>query len=221
MNTPKRFARGVNLAIILALGASGLAGSALAQPHGPPPEHPGDLPPGYQPGYAYGAPDFSPPDGYDRRYRRFDDSAAARNEDRRYGEAAQRWASDNCVDERDHDRAAGAVIGGVLGAIVGSNVAGRGHRTEGAVAGGVLGALAGSAIGASRDSPGCPPGYTVRRGAPPFAGPRFNGGYAYVAPPGYRPWIWNGGRWTYRPYPYHRYWYDHERRRGGYNRDRH
>jgi hypothetical protein len=53
----------------------------------------------------------------------------------------------------------------------------------------------------------------VRPGSPAFIAPAFAGGYVYSAPPGYRPWIWTGGRWAYRPYPYHRYWYRYERRR--------
>jgi hypothetical protein len=31
----------------------------------------------------------------------------------------------------------------------------------------------------------------------------------YAAPGWYRPWVWAGGRWAYRPYPYHRYYYRH------------
>ena len=39
-------------------------------------------------------------------------------------------------------------------------------------------------------------------------------GHVYVAPPWYDPWVWYGGHWLYRPYPYHRYWYKrHWRRR--------
>ena len=184
-----------------------LADVAQAQPYdqGPPPD--------YQPGYAYGDSDVPPPEGYDERYRGYDQSGAARDEDRRYAESVQRWSAENCIDRRRDNQAAGAVIGGVLGAIVGSNVAGRGNRTAGAVFGGAAGAMAGASIGASSTSPGCPPGYAVRAGAPAFVGPVFVGGYGYAAPPGYRPWVWYGGRWVYRPYPYHRYWYRYERRR--------
>jgi hypothetical protein len=28
----------------------------------------------------------------------------------------------------------------------------------------------------------------------------------YAAPADYNPWLWYGGRWVYRPYPYHRYY---------------
>ena len=46
----------------------------------------------------------------------------------------------------------------------------------------------------------------VRDGAPPMPY-SFYGGYGYAAPADYRPWVWYGGSWIYRPYPYHRYWY--------------
>lgn len=207
-----------SLAISLALGPV-LTGYAQAQPgYGGYP----DRPPGYQPGYAYGDADVPPPEGYDRyRGRDYDSAPYARQEDQRYAESAQRWAAENCVDQRRNE-AAGAVIGGVLGALIGSSVAGRHDRGAGAVVGGTMGAMAGAAIGASSTSPGCPPGYMVRPGAPPFAAPVFTGGYYYAAPPGYRPWIWTGGRWAYRPYPYHRYWYRYERTRNRdqYGRDR-
>ncbi len=176
-------------------------------------------PPGYEPGYAYGDTDVAPPEGYSDRDRYYDFSDRARGEDQRYSRSVERWAEENCIDQRNN-QVAGAVIGGILGAIIGSNVAGRHSRTGGAVVGGALGAMAGSAIGASSTSPGCPPGFVVRRGASPFAAPVFVGGYAYVAPPGYRPWIWTGSRWGYRPYPYHRYWYRYERQRYRNWRDR-
>ena len=191
-----------------------LAGATIAQAQ----PDPGSYPPGYEPGYAYGEADTPPtPEGYSDSDRRYADSARAREEDRRYAEAIDRWAAENCVDQRNENAAAGAIIGGIFGAIIGSQAAGRHDRAAGAFAGGVLGAMAGSAIGASADTPGCPPGYVVRRGAAPFYWSGFYGGYAYAAPPGYRPWIWTGGRWVYRPYPYHRYWYSYERRRGDWD----
>lgn len=150
---------------------------------------------------------------YHPEHRGEDFSPGAREEDRRYAAAVQHWAARACVDERDQNRVAGAAIGGVFGALVGSAAAGRHDRGGGAVVGGILGAIAGSAIGASQTSPGCPPGYVVRSGAPPFSPPRFRSGFVYVAPPDYRPWIWADERWVYRPYPYHRYWYRHESRR--------
>jgi len=194
--------------IAFVMTTASLSAPVQAQP-GPPPPPPPAPPPGYEPGYAYGSPDVAPPEGYRGRH---DDSPQAREEDRRYGEYVERWAAENCYDQRRENQAAGAVIGGVFGAILGSAVAGRHSHGAGAVVGGLTGALAGSAIGASSTSPGCPPGYFVRPGAPVFAPPAFGGGFVYAAPPGYRPWIWSDGHWGYRPYPYHRYWYGYERR---------
>lgn len=191
-----------------------LAGATIAQAQ----PDPGSTPPGYEPGYAYGDADTPPPpEGYSESDREYADSARAREEDRNYAEAIDRWAAENCVDRRNDNAAAGAIIGGIFGAIIGSQAAGRHDRGGGAFAGGVLGAMAGSAIGASADSPGCPPGYVVRGGASPFYWSGFYGGYGYAAPPGYRPWIWTSGRWIYRPYPYHRYLYRYERRRGDFD----
>jgi uncharacterized protein YcfJ len=63
--------------------------------------------------------------------------------------SAQEWRYDPCHAER-HDAARnGTIAGGVLGAIVGSQMAGRGHHTEGAIIGGGVGAVAGHQIGAS------------------------------------------------------------------------
>ena len=201
------------LAIAMVSGASPALSQPDRSPYGPDRRDQVDRPPpGYAPGYAYGSADVAPPEGYGTGGRRYDATTAAREEDRRYAEAAQRWAAESCVDQRDQNQAAGAVIGGVLGAILGSSAAGRHDRAGGAIVGGALGAIAGSAIGASSTSPGCPPNYVVRRGAPPFRPPVFRGGYAYAAPPEYRPWIWSDGRWAYRPYPYHRYWFQYERR---------
>jgi hypothetical protein len=83
------------------------------------------------------------------------------------------------------------------------------------VVGGALGAAAGGAI-ANNQGPGCPPGVVVRSGAPPFYYGPPPGGVAvvYDAPTWYNPWIWYGGAWIYRPYPYHRYWGEHYYRGG-------
>jgi hypothetical protein len=47
---------------------------------------------------------------------------------------------------------AGAVVGGGVGALAGSAVAGRGNRTEGAVLGGVAGAVIGSQVAKSNNN---------------------------------------------------------------------
>ncbi len=59
------------------------------------------------------------------------------------------FAQDRCEQQRDGRTTAGTVIGGIAGAVVGSNVAAGKNRTEGAVLGGVVGAIAGNVIGRS------------------------------------------------------------------------
>jgi hypothetical protein len=186
------FERGLRTTVLgLSTAAMLLAGAApvSAQPYGPPP--------GYGPNEAAA-----------------DNSPDARAQDDQYSYAAEQWAAENCVAQRANNAAAGAVIGGILGAIIGSSAAGRYNRGAGAVVGGALGATAGGAIGASAGSnPNCPPGYVLRPGAPPFYADVY-GPVPYAAPPGYDPWMWYGGHWIYRPYPYHRYWYStHHHRR--------
>jgi|CXWL01.1.fsa_nt_gi hypothetical protein len=54
-----------------------------------------------------------------------------------------------CGQRRNGNTAAGAVIGGIAGAVLGSQAASRGHRTDGSVLGAVVGAAAGAMIGRS------------------------------------------------------------------------
>ena len=44
----------------------------------------------------------------------------------------------------------------------------------------------------------------MRRDAPAYYYPS---NYNYAAPGWYRPWVYIGGSWTFRPYPYHVYYY--------------
>ena len=68
-----------------------------------------------------------------------------------------------CVRSNQQSRAEGTVLGAGAGALIGSQLAGRGSRGEGAVLGAVGGAVAGNAIAGARNTP-CPPGYYyVRR----------------------------------------------------------
>jgi len=150
-------------------------------------------------------------DTYNDNWRRYDEQ---------YAQNASDWAYRNCVQERQGNAVAGAVVGGVLGAVVGSNVAGRHNRTEGAIVGGALGATAGAAVGAnSGSSVGCPPGYVMRAGATPYyyGGPTYGAPVVYAAPAWYRPWVFVGNRWVYRPY--RSYYWGHRNywrpRRGG------
>ena len=144
-----------------------------------------------------------PPPGYDNQGGAYDDQSQRTDDD--YSQRYAGWAAQNCVDQRNNNTAAGAIIGGILGAVVGSSIAGRGDRGAGAVVGGALGAGTGAAIGSnSSGGAGCPPGYVVRGGAPAFYYGGYGPGVVYAGPSWYRPWVWAGGRWTYRPY---RSWY--------------
>lgn len=127
----------------------------------------------------------------------YDDSAQAQDE--AYADEYGRWAARNCINQANNT-AAGALIGGILGAGIGAAVSRNAGR--GALVGGAIGAGTGAAAGAASSQGACPPGYVVAGGAPAFA----YGGGAYVtyAPGWYRPWIWEGGRWVYHPY---RRWY--------------
>ncbi len=168
------------------------------QQGGPPPPPPPPPPQGYD-----GTQLPPPPPGYrdDPAYR------ADPHQERRYEAYAEDWSQRYCVKSHDNT-AAGAVIGGVFGALLGSGLSGRHDHGTGALVGGLAGAGAGAVVGSSSShatSPGCPPGFVVRRDAPEFV---FDGGpYYYAAPDWYRPWYFYEGRWLYRPYPYHNWYY--------------
>lgn len=155
---------------------------------------------GYQ-GQGMGPPpgQYAPPPGADQQV--YDDQSQA--QDQAYSAAYGQWAAQYCVDQHNNNVAAGAVIGGVLGALMGAGVAGHHDQAAGAFAGGALGATAGAAIGSSASS-NCPPGYVVTAGAPAFA----YAGYALAAAPAwYNPWVYSGGHWAYTPY--RRWYYGH------------
>lgn len=60
-----------------------------------------------------------------------------------------------CQQQQRNQATAGAVVGGLAGAVLGSGVAGRGSRTEGGVLGGLLGALAGAMIAGHNQNSAC------------------------------------------------------------------
>ena len=72
---------------------------------------------------------------------------------RYYGARGDRY-SESCGGG---NQVAGAVVGGGVGALAGSAVAGRGDRTAGAVIGGVAGAVIGAEVAKSNDN--CANGY--------------------------------------------------------------
>lgn len=142
-----------------------------------------------------------PPAGAEANGSAYDDRA--QRYDRNYADQYGAWASRYCVDRRSNT-AAGALIGGVLGAVTGSGLAGRGDHAAGAAIGGALGATAGAAVGANTRPAACPPGYVVSASAPIYHyEPAYPPAVVY-GPDWYDPWIWADGHWVYRPY---RYWY--------------
>ena len=62
--------------------------------------------------------------------------------------SGQVWREDPCRAERHDAARSGTVAGGLIGALVGSQIAGRGNHTAGAIVGGTVGAVAGHQIGA-------------------------------------------------------------------------
>ena len=212
--TPRLRAATASLAC-LAFAAVSTTEAGAQPPAAPPPPKAAPAaepppPPGAQGGYS--DPALQPPPGYSAQDADHDASAAERAYDQGYAAAAEQWSTANCMRQEQERTAAGAIIGGVLGAVIGSGVAGRGAHGAGALVGGGLGATAGGLI-ANGQGPGCPPGFTLREGAPAFAYTPAPAAYPYAAPSWYNPWLWYDGRWVYRPYPYHRYWNDHYARR--------
>ena len=106
---------------------------------------------------------------------------------------------DPCQRDSTNRSTVGALLGGALGAVVGSNAAARNARTEGALLGGALGALGGGVVG--NRSAACNNGYR----APPRAaynnGGNYNTGANYAQP-------YNEGYYApanqYRPAPVYR-----------------
>jgi hypothetical protein len=91
---------------------------------------------------------------------------------------------DPCHRDTVNRGTGGAVVGALAGAVVGSQVAASGHRTDGSLVGGVLGALVGNKIG--RDSAACDDqGYGYRRQTY-YGGGYRDGGYGYGYGGGWR-----------------------------------
>ncbi len=224
----KIFSKPVHVAAALSVALGALA-PVFAQAQAPYP-YPSDVPGGYpqQPYNQNGHPNYpSPPPYYDDRrapagydgtqppppppgYQPEQNAQQLRDQDRYYAEQTQRWAAENCVKSRG-DGVGGALLGGLLGAVIGHSIGSRGDKGTATVAGAVIGGVGGAAISDSsgrQTSPGCPPGYVVRRGVSVYSyGPE----YVYAAPAWYRPWVYYGNAWVYRPYPYRAYYYAHYR----------
>ncbi len=140
----------------------------------------------------------------------YDDQA--QQQDEAYATEYSRWAARYCVNQANNT-AAGALIGGILGAGIGAATSR--NAGKGALVGGAIGAGAGAVAGAASSQGGCPPGYVIAGGAPAFV---YAGGpYVTWAPAWYRPWVWVGGRWVYHPYR-HWYWAHRAHWRPGWHR---
>jgi hypothetical protein len=94
---------------------------------------------------------------------------------------------DPCKRDQTQRGTAGALIGGGMGAVIGSNAAARNARTEGALLGGLLGAVLGGVVG--NKSAACGPtttSYGYGAAPPPPPPPRVEAPYydrdAYAAP---------------------------------------
>lgn len=82
--------------------------------------------------------------------------------------ATPSFAQDPCHQKQHNNGTAGAVLGGLAGAVIGSNVTShRGSRTGGAIIGGLAGAAIGNNIG--RSSAKCDGRYTY------YNQPSYNG----------------------------------------------
>jgi hypothetical protein len=99
---------------------------------------------------------------------------------------AQGYGYDPCRRDANGRGIVGALVGGGIGATVGSQISGNHHRTDGSVLGGVLGALVGAGVGNS--SAACRQGAYNQGGyapPPPVAYNSYSGhdSYAYAPPP--------------------------------------
>lgn len=82
------------------------------------------------------------------------------------GPGSSGYNYDPCRRDANQRGTAGALIGGGMGAVIGSNAAARNARTEGALLGGLLGAIAGGVIG-NKTAACTGPGYSTASVPPP------------------------------------------------------
>jgi hypothetical protein len=122
--------------------------------------------------------------------------------------AAQNWnrpappVAQECQQSLNNNRLGGAAVGAAIGAVAGSQLAGRGQRTEASVLGAVIGGLAGRELAGRRlacDDAAYNQGRVVSGGSHPNYGynnnynNNYNNGYGYQAPqPAYDPYYNQG-----------------------------
>jgi uncharacterized protein YcfJ len=83
---------------------------------------------------------------YEEQRRAYDAQYGPGAYDRYYADQNDRDAREACHDEKKGNAVGGALLGGIAGAVIGSNVARGGGREGGAIIGGVGGAALGSNI---------------------------------------------------------------------------
>jgi surface antigen len=151
----------MKVTVTLAMAALASAGTAFADP-----------------------PNHAPAHGYDMKHRDHDDDHGRKyyRQARHYeGKSGAVYVRDYGISTGRCDRdEIGTVIGGVTGAVIGSQVAGRDDRVVGMVVGGVLGAVLGHAIGDNMDDRdrACM-GHALELGRPGVPVQWRHGGHAY------------------------------------------
>ena len=83
---------------------------------------------------------------YEEQRRAYDAQYGPGAYDRYYAAQNDQAAREACHDEKKGNEVGGALLGGIAGAVIGSNVARGGGREGGAIIGGVGGAALGSSI---------------------------------------------------------------------------
>jgi hypothetical protein len=117
----------------------------------------------------------------------------------------------NCAEARQSNQVGGAILGGLLGGIAGSNIAASGRRHDGTAVGAVLGGVLGASIGGSTR---CAPPPVQSGPLPPPPG-TYAPGYGYTDGPGY------GGQYSQYPSdPGYSYGYGRDDRDDPYYEDR-
>lgn len=93
--------------------------------------------------------------GHGQNYNQGDSRAYGQSYNQHYGQQGSGYNNgyrERCQTLEEGRTGAGALIGGGLGAVIGSQIAGRGNRTGASIIGGVLGAVVGAQVGrASND----------------------------------------------------------------------
>jgi Glycine zipper len=142
--------------------------------------------------------------------------------------AAQNYPLRSCSEAKRDNQVGGAILGGLIGGVLGSNVAASGHRGDGTAVGAVLGGLVGQGIG--KDTTHCsqPPrtvsGYGYAPGStynpnPAYGGSRYND-YGYnPAPAGVYPYDPGDSSYRSGDYGYDRGYRGDNVPHGGYRPD--